>query len=138
MNRIDSTMARQIALAVSEFQQTCTGFAPNSVAVVFSEDTLVVTLHGALPPAEKALARQSPAGAAQMQQYHRQLFADACEPLQEEIRRIAGVEVREATAELETTTGTLVQGFLLAQGVSDVIWSGQLANTEQADTEISD
>lgn len=137
MNPIDSTMARQVALAVSQFQQTCTCFALKSVAVVSSEDPLVVTLHGALSPAER-VAGQSPAGAAQMQEFHRQLFGDACEPLQREIGGITGVEVREATAELETMTGTLVQGFLLARAVSDMIWSGQLANVEQGDTKISD
>jgi hypothetical protein len=37
------------------------------------EAKLMVTLHGALTPAEKALA-QSPAGAAQVQEFHRQFF----------------------------------------------------------------
>ena len=49
-----------------------------SVTVVLSEDTLVITLHGALSPAEKALA-QSPAGAAQVQEFHRQLFANSAD-----------------------------------------------------------
>ena len=119
-------MARQVARAASDFQQERTGLAPKSVAVVFSENTLLVTLHGALSPAEKTLARQSPAGAAQIQEYHRQLFADGCEPLRREITRITGVEVRAATAEVETTTGTMVQGFLLVHDLSDEIWSGHV------------
>lgn len=70
-------MAQQIAQAASAFQQERTGHAPASVTVVLDEDTLVVTLHGALSPAEEALAK-SPAGAVQLQDFHRQLFADSC------------------------------------------------------------
>jgi uncharacterized protein YbcI len=92
---------------------------------VLSGDTLVVTLHGALSPAEKDLAR-TPAGAAQVQEFHRQLFASSAEPLWEEIKRITGVAVRGAAAEIEPatgtvvqvfTTGTVVQVFLLAHSV---------------------
>ena len=54
------------------------------MAVVLSDSTLVVTLHGALSPAEKALA-QSPAGAAQGQEFHRQLFASSSDALRQEI-----------------------------------------------------
>ena len=132
MNQSTSTMAQQIARAASAFEQERSGHAPGSVTVVLSDNTLVVTLHGALTPAEKAMA-QSPAGAAQVQEFHRQLFSTSCEPLRQEIRRITGVEVREATAEVETTigtvvqvftTGTVVQVFLLARDVPAGTWSG--------------
>jgi uncharacterized protein YbcI len=75
---------------------------------------------------------KSPEGAAKVQEFHRQLFATSCEPLRQEIKRITGVDVREATAEIETatgavvqvfTTGTVVQVFRLAQGVADGNWS---------------
>src|SRR3972149_3969039 len=105
MNNFKSTIAQQVAQVASDFQQQRTGHAPKAVTVVLSEDTLLVTLHGALSPAEQALAK-SPAGAAQVQDFHRQLFADSCEPLRQEIKRITGVEVREAVAEIEPTTGT--------------------------------
>jgi len=78
--------------------------------VVLSEDTLVITLHEALSPAEKALA-QNAAGAAQVQEFHRQLFSSSAESLRQEIRRITGREVRESAAEVETTTGSVVQVF---------------------------
>jgi uncharacterized protein YbcI len=104
------TMAQQIAKAASTFQKQRTGLAPKRVTVVLNEDTLVVTLHDALSPAEKALAL-TPAGAAQVREFHRQLFANSAEPLREEIKRITGVDVRQATAEVETTTGTVVQVF---------------------------
>ena len=89
-------MAQQIAEAASAFEQLRTGHGPKfpSVTVVLSEDTLVVTLHGALSPAEKALA-QTPAGAAQVQEFHRQLFTDSADPMRREIKRITGVDVRQ-------------------------------------------
>ncbi len=126
------TMAQRIAQAASLFQQQRTGHVPKSVTVVLSENTLVITLHGALSPAEKALA-QSAAGAAKVQEFHRQLFNSSAETLRQEIKRITGVEVREATAEVETTTGTvvqvftsgtMVQVFLLAHGVAADTWNG--------------
>ena len=136
MEESNSTMAQQIAQAASAFELRRTGHAPQWVTVVLSEDTLVITLHGALSPAEKALA-QSPAGAAQVQEFHRQLFANSSDWLRQEIKRIAGVEVREATAEVETaigtvvqvfTTGTVVQVYLLARSVSAGTWSGSEPN----------
>jgi uncharacterized protein YbcI len=134
MSNPSSTMARQIAHVASAFQEQRTGRAPQSVAVVLSGDTLVVTLHGALSPAEKDLAK-SPEGAAQVQEFHRQLFANASDSLRLKIQQITGVEVREATAEIEPTTGTvmqvftsgtMVQVFLLAQSVAADTWSGNL------------
>ena len=131
MNESPATRAQQLAQAASDFEQQRTGHAPKSVTVVLSGDTLVITLHGALSPAEKAVA-QSPTGAAQMQEFHRQLFANASDALRQEIKRILGVEVCGATAELETTTGavmqlfatgTVVQVFLLAQSVPGETWN---------------
>lgn len=127
-----STMTQQVARAAEEFQHQRTGHAPKAVTVVLNANTLVITLHEALTPAEKALAR-TPAGAAQVQEFHRQLFADASASLRQEIKRITGVEVLEATAEVETITGavmqmfasgTVVQVFLLAQNVPADTWSG--------------
>ena len=114
------TMAEQIALAATAFQQQRTGHEPKSVSVVLGGDTLVVTLHGALSPAEQAMA-QSPQGAAQVQEFHRQLFLNASDTLRQEIKRITGMDVREAAAELQPgavvqvfTNGTMVQVFLLS------------------------
>jgi uncharacterized protein YbcI len=132
MDNSHSTMAQQIAEAASVFEHMRTGHEPKSVTVVLSEETLVVTLHGALSPAEKALAK-TPAGAVQVQEFHRQLFTDSADTLRREIKRITGVDVREATAEVETktgtvvhvfTTGTMVQVFLLAHPISADTWSG--------------
>ncbi len=125
------TLAQQIAEAARAFDRQWTGHGPVSVKVVLSDGALVITLHGALSPAERAMAR-SPDGAAQVQEFHRQLFTNAAEPLRQEIRRITGVEVREATAEVETTsgtlvtaftTGTVVQVYLLADRVARESWS---------------
>jgi uncharacterized protein YbcI len=126
-----STMAQQVAQAVMAFQQRTTGHAPRAITVVLSQDTLVVTLHEALSPAEKDLAR-SPAGAAKVQEFHRQLFVNSSQSLREEIESITGVEVREAVAEVEPTTGTVMQAFTssatvqvfrLAQDVPGDTWS---------------
>jgi len=132
MNKSSSTMAQQIAQAASTFQQQGTGHVPRSATAVLNDGTLVITLHGALSPAEKALAK-SPAGAAQVQEFHRQLFNNSADALWQEIRRITGVEVREATTEVEPatgavvkvfTTGTVVQVYLLANSVSADAWNG--------------
>jgi uncharacterized protein YbcI len=135
MDKSKLTMAQQIAQAASEFEQQRTGNVPTSVTVVQSDGTLVITLHGALSPAERALA-QSPTGAAQVQEFHRQLFANSSDFLRQEIKRITGVEVREATAEIEPasgtvvgvfTTGTTVQVYLMAQSIPAEIWNGSAA-----------
>jgi uncharacterized protein YbcI len=132
MDKDKSTVAQQVAHAAIEFQTQRTGHAPRAVTVVLGQDTLVVTLHDALSPAEKVLA-QTPTGAAQVQAFHKELFASACKPLREEIKRITGVEVSEAAAEVETTTGsmvqvfttgTMVQVFLLASNVPADSWTG--------------
>ena len=132
MLKTNSTMAEQIARAATDFEQQRTGHAPKSVTVVLSEDTLVITLHGTLSPAETDLAK-TPAGAARVQEFHRQLFHDSCDTLRQEIARITGVAVREATAEVETTTGTvvhvfttgtMVEVFLLARSLPAESWSG--------------
>src|SRR5438132_692342 len=100
MKERKSSMAQQIAQAVNAFEQQRTGHAPQSIAVVLSEDTLVITLHGALSEAEKALSKK-PAGAAQVQEFQRQLFASAVSSLQQDIKRITGVDVREAATDVE-------------------------------------
>ncbi len=126
------TMAEQMVQAATRFQEQRTGHAPRAVTVVLSEDTLVVTLHGALSPAEQALAR-TPAGAAQVQEFHRQLFNDSLDTWRHEITRITGVEIREAAGEVESTTGTvvhafttgtMVQVFLLARSITADAWCG--------------
>lgn len=131
MPATNTTMAQQVAQAASAFQQQRTGHTPKAVTVVLSEGTLVITLHGALTPAEQAMAT-NPAGAAKVQEFHRQLFADSSDPLRQEIKRITGVEVREAAAEVETATGTvvhaftagtMVQVFLMSQNVSAEDWN---------------
>lgn len=110
MNRSNTDMAKQVALVARELQKQRTGHVPQSVSVVLSEDTLVITLIEALSPAEKALSR-TPDGAAQVQEFHRQLFANSVDAMRQEIKRITGRQVREAAAEVETATGTVVHAF---------------------------
>ncbi len=132
MEKTHSTMAQQIAQAAIAFERRRTGRVPGKVTVVVTNDTLVITLHGVLSPAERALAKDSD-GAAQMEEFHQQLFANSSAELLNEIKRITGQEVREAVAEIETssgtvvkvfTTGTEVQVFRLAGNVPTDTWSG--------------
>jgi len=132
MAESSSTVAKRIARAAIAFEQQRTGHVPRSATVVLSDDTLVITLHGALSPAEQALAK-TPEGITQLQEFHRELFANASGSLRQEIERITGVEVREATAEVEPATatvvkvfpsGTVVQVFLLADRVGMETWNG--------------
>ena len=125
MNKPTATMAEQVAHAASAFQLKRTGHAPKAVTVVLSEETLVVTLHEALSPAEQVMAK-TPKGAARMQEFHRQLFQNSADSLRTEIKRITGRDVREAAAEIDSatgsvvhafTTGTMVQVFLLTENV---------------------
>lgn len=83
-------MAQQVAQAISVFQEQRTGHAPKSMTVVLSEDALVVMLHGVLSPAERALAL-SPERAAQVREFHRQLFQSSMDDLRRDIERITGV-----------------------------------------------
>ena len=121
-----SSVAQQIARVALAFEQQRTGHAPRSVSVVLGEDVLVIALHGALSVAEQALAR-NPAGAAQVQEFHRQLFASSSADLRQEIQRITGVEVNEVTAEVAPASGAVVQVFLLAGRVPTDAWHGSEA-----------
>lgn len=125
-------MARQVALAAATFDRERTGHGPERVTVVISGETVVITLHGSLSPAERALMGTED-GAAQVAEFHRRLFDSSVAALREEIKRITGVAVREAAVHLEPatgtvvqvfTTGTTVQVFLLDRDVPDSSWNG--------------
>src|SRR2546430_17507015 len=83
------SMAQQIAQTAIAFEEQRLGRKPTSVTVVLGGDTLIITMHGVLSPAEKALAA-SPAGASQLQEFHQQLFKISSDPLRQEIKRITG------------------------------------------------
>ena len=131
LEKLNLTMAEQVAQAIRVFQEQRTGYSPKAVTVVLSDDTLIVTLREALSPAERALSC-TPEGAVQVQEYHRQLFVDSVDLLREEIKRITGVAVGETAAEIETTTGaivhafttgTMVQVFQLAHRIPADLWN---------------
>lgn len=140
MNKADSAMAQQIAEAAGLLGSKRTGLMPTGVSVVQDDGTLVITLHGALSPAEMVLSK-TPAGALQVQEFHRELFASNAAALRAEIKRITGVEVRQATAEVEPSTGTvvavfatgtIVQVFLLKSGISAGAWDSGIADGREA------
>jgi uncharacterized protein YbcI len=117
------TNAQQIAQAAIAFQQERSGHSPQAATVVLEDDELMVTLQTRLSPAEQAVAESSE-GAAQVQESHRQMLANSCEPLRQEIERITGVATQETNAEDETSTGTVVQNFRLAESLPAEAWSG--------------
>ena len=143
MKQLNPNMAQEVAQAISAFQEQRTGHPPKAVTVVLSDETLVVTLHEALSPAEKALS-QTPEGTAQLQEFHRQLFKSSVDSLRQEIKRITGVAVGEAAAEVETTTGAvvhaftsgrMVQVFQLGGRISTDAWNGSGSSDQSQNTE---
>jgi uncharacterized protein YbcI len=123
MEASGTTQARQIARAVSDSHRERTGRALDSVTVVQASATVVATLHGALAPAERALTH-SPRVAGLLREFHRALFHCAGGPLRREIERITGAKVREAVAEVQGTTGVVVQLFALDGDLPTGTWSG--------------
>jgi uncharacterized protein YbcI len=132
MKRPRINVAQRIARAASALEHERTGRYPKSVLVVLSDDLLVITLQGALSAAEKELCK-TPAGAAQVEELHRRLFAISSESLRREIKRITGAEVLEASAGVETPAGTvvqifssgaIVQVFLLSHSLPPETWRG--------------
>jgi uncharacterized protein YbcI len=128
MNQPNS-MAEQIAQTAIAFEEQRLGRKPTSVTVVLGGDTLVITMHGVLSPAEMALAA-SPAGAATLQEFHQQLFNHSSDPLRQEIKRITGVDVclvakDHAPAAVQVfVDGTIVQVFLLRGRLPMERWEG--------------
>ncbi|MFY8221735.1 MAG: Na-translocating system protein MpsC family protein [Pirellulales bacterium] len=107
---LSSTLSEEIAKIALAMQSERTGHSPKAVTVVASDETVVLTLHEALSPAEKILARTE-AGAAKVEQYHRALFAVSCDELRNEIQRLTGRKVREAAVVVEPATGAIVHAF---------------------------
>jgi uncharacterized protein YbcI len=127
MDKINPTITERLALAARNFQTKQTGRAPTNVTVMMSEDTLVFTLHEVLSPAEQTLAK-SAEGAANLREYHQQLFGNSVNSLRTEVERITGRKVREAAATVDPgtgsvthvfTTGTAVQVFLMDGNIPD-------------------
>jgi len=125
MDKTESTMAQELAAAARAFQLQQTGRAPTTVTVVMSEDTLVVTLHDALSPAEQELAR-SREGAANLREFHQLLFRNSVGSLRTEIERITGRKVREAAAEVDPGTGSVVHAFTTGTTVQVFLLDGRL------------
>ena len=105
-----SQLSKELAQIALAMQSERTGHTPKAVTVVASEETIVLTLHEALTPAEKILA-STESGAAKVEQYHRALFAVSCDELRNEIQRLTGRKVREAAVVVEPATGAIVHAF---------------------------
>ena len=110
MQASSSAVSKELAEIALAMQASRTGHTPKAVTVVASDETVVVTLHEALTPAEKILAR-SEHGASQVENYHRALFAVSCDELRREIQRLTGRKVRESAVVVEPATGAIVHAF---------------------------
>jgi uncharacterized protein YbcI len=124
------SMAQQIAQTAIAFEEQRLERKLTSVTVVLGGDTLVITMHGVLSAAEKSLAT-SPAGAAQLQEFHQQLFQHSSDPLRREIERITGLQIRivakdQAAVSVQVFAfGTVVQLFLLDGRLPADSWDGK-------------
>jgi len=105
-----SAVSKELAGIALAMQTERTGHTPKAVTVVASDETVVVTLHEALTPAERILARTE-TGASKVEDYHRALFAVSCEELRREIQRLTGRKVREAAVVVEPASGAIVHAF---------------------------
>jgi uncharacterized protein YbcI len=105
-----AAVSKELADIALAMQSDRTGHTPKAVTVVASDETVVVTLHEALTPAEKVLARTE-AGASKVEDYHRALFAVSCNELRREIQRLTGRKVREAAVVMEPASGAIVHAF---------------------------
>lgn len=132
MKETGLTIAEQLAALASSQQEQRTGHAPQSVTIILSDDTLVFTLHGALTPAEQALAR-TPEGASKVQEFHRQLFASSIAEMRGEIERITGRSIREASAEVEPASGTVVHAFSTGAMVQIFLLTNETAQLSTED-----
>ena len=86
-HELSANFSKELAEIALSMQSERTGHTPKAVTVVASDETVVLTLHEALTPAEKILSRTE-AGAAKVEQYHRALFAVSCDELRREIQRL--------------------------------------------------
>ena len=128
------TMARQIAQAIRAYEIRVEGHSPESVNVILNGRALVIIMEGALSSVELSLL-QSPAGAAQVQEFHHQLFWKPTASLWHEIKRIIGSDGGDQTPEglaaricvKVFSNGTVVHVFLLDRSVPKSSWNGSWA-----------
>ena len=128
MDHLHGTIGQQIARAAHLLEKRRSMQGRKWEAVFMNEDTILIALHGSLTAAEKIVA-QSPAGAAEVLDFHRQLFTNASDTLRQQIKCITGMEVCATTGEIDPaigsvvhlfTTDTVVQEFPLTPGRTTV------------------
>lgn len=110
MTEFDATITQQIAEVANDFQEPRTGRAHIVVTAVLSDEALVVTLHEALRPAEKALD-WTPQGTPQVQEFHERLFTNSPESMRPVNTPITDRHGRGAATEIESAMGTVVHAL---------------------------
>lgn len=126
-----ASLARQIAQHIRAYHARVEGHPPEAITVVVHGRTLVISLEGALSSVELSLM-QSPSGAAQVQEFHRQLFWKPSSTLWHEISKLLGIEGVEPSGDGPASracvqafaNGTVIHVFLLDQPAPASSWSG--------------
>jgi hypothetical protein len=70
---------------------------------------------------------ESAQGAADLREFHRELFRNSVGPLRSEIERITGRKVREAAADVDPGTGSIVHAFTSGTAVQVFLLDGSLS-----------
>lgn len=132
MNQTQPGNAQKIARIVWDYEIQNRGHVSQSVHVVLSGSTLVVTFHGALSRAELALV-QTARGAEQIQEFQQSLFAESAPEMLREMEKATADFADRAVTESPFAagtlvkvfeTGTIVQVFLLSSIFPTDSWSG--------------
>lgn len=110
MDHSKRPFGQQIARAAHVFEKRRTQHGRKWVVVFLNEETIVIAMHGSLTAGERNLVR-TPAGVALVREFHQQLFSKDSVTLFQKIKMITAMEVRDTTAEIEPTTGSVVQLF---------------------------
>lgn len=110
MDQFQRKIGQKIAQETGAFEQRCTNQEREWAVVFLNEETLVIVLHGSLTATENTAA-QSPAGLAQIQEFHRQLFADDSAILFQKIKNITGLGICDTAVEIDPMIGSVVLLF---------------------------
>lgn len=128
---LNANIARQVFEVVTAVELQNEGHLPRAVSVVLCGRTLVITLEGVLSQFEQELIKSS-TGAAQVQEFHQQLFLKEPTAFWREISRITGLRFRtEASSDDPVVcacvnvfgSGTVVNVSLLEDFVENSSWS---------------
>ena len=110
MNTSGPTMAHQIAQAAISLEKRLTGHERKWRVAFMNDDPIVIAVHASLT-ADEVAQTQCMGGGARIKEVHRALFAACRNSMRQEIERITGMEVSEASVDTEPAAGGVVLLF---------------------------